>query len=96
MLLAKNGGFIMKDLDKIINQCETNAIPDKDIDFSDIPPITDFSGFSPMYPEYFTPKREQVSIRFNKILVDHFKSMGKGWQTKVNDFLMDAYLSGKF
>ncbi|MBP3417059.1 MAG: BrnA antitoxin family protein, partial [Spirochaetaceae bacterium] len=39
-------------------------------------------------------KREQVSIRLSKYLVDHFKSMGKGWQTKLNDFLMDAVSKG--
>lgn len=66
----------------------------KHIDFSDIPEITDFSEFHPRHPEYFKPKREQVSIRFSKYLVDHFKAMGKGWQTKVNDFLMDAVSKG--
>ncbi len=67
----------------------------KNIDFSDIPEITDFSGFKPRYPQYFKPCREQISIRLNKILVDHFKAMGKGWQTKVNDFLMDAVCKGQ-
>ncbi len=66
----------------------------KHIDFSDIPEITDFTGFKPRYPEYFKPKREQVSIRLSKYLVDHFRAMGKGWQTKVNDFLMDAVSKG--
>ena len=69
-------------------------IRSRGIDFSDIPEITDFSGFKPRYPEYFKPKREQVSIRLSTYLVDHFKSMGKGWQTKLNDFLMDAVSKG--
>ena len=84
----------MMNLEKIISECEKNAIPDNKIDFSDIPEITDFTGFKPRYPEYFKPKREQVSIRLSKYLVDHFRSMGKGWQTKVNDFLMDAVNKG--
>lgn len=66
----------------------------KKIDFSDIPEITDFSGFRPRHPEYFKPRREQVSIRFSSYLVDHFKAKGKGWQTQVNDFLMDAVSKG--
>ena len=69
-------------------------IKEKGIDFSDIPEITDFSGFKPRHPEYFKPKREQVSIRMSKYLVDHFKAMGKEWQTKVNDFLMDSVNKG--
>ena len=69
-------------------------IRSRGIDFSDSPESTDFSGFEPRYPEYFKPKREQVSIRLSTYLVDHFKSMGKGWQTKLNDFLMDAVSKG--
>ena len=61
----------------------------------EIPEITDFSGFEPLHSEYFKAKKEQISIRFNSILIDHFKSLGKGWQTMVNDFLMESYLSGK-
>ena len=41
----------------------------KNIDLSDIPEITDFSGFKPRYPEYFKPKREQVS-KVNDFLMD--------------------------
>ncbi|HUH45382.1 MAG TPA: BrnA antitoxin family protein [Treponemataceae bacterium] len=67
----------------------------KNIDFSDIPEITDFSEFKPRYSEYFKPKKEQVSIRFNKVLLTHFRSKGKGWQSEVNDFLMSAYMQGK-
>ncbi|MCQ2248563.1 MAG: BrnA antitoxin family protein [Treponema sp.] len=85
----------MTDLEKSIALCESNSIPDEQIDTSDIPEINDFSGFEPLHPEYFKAKKEQISIRFNSILVDHFKSMGRGWQTKVNDFLMESYLAGK-
>ena len=85
----------MTDLEKSITLCEANAIPDEQINTTDIPEITDFSDFKPMHPEYFKAKKEQISIRFNSILVDHFKSMGKGWQTKVNDYLMKSYLAGE-
>lgn len=87
----------MTDLEKskIIMACEAVAVPDDEIDFSEIPEITDFSGFKPLYHGYFKPKREQVSIRLSKYLVDHFKAMGKGWQTKVNDFLMEAVSNGQ-
>ena len=85
----------MTDLEKSIALCEANAIPDEQINTTEIPEITDFSDFEPLHPEYFKAKKEQISIRFNSILVDHFKSMGKGWQTKVNDFLMKSYLAGE-
>lgn len=37
------GGNIMKDLEKFIHESEMNAIPDNQINLSDIPEITDFS-----------------------------------------------------
>jgi uncharacterized protein (DUF4415 family) len=85
----------MTDLEKFMKLCESNSIPDTQINTTDIPEITDFSGFEPMHPEYFKAKKQQISIRFNSILIDHFKSMGKGWQSKVNDFLMESYLAGE-
>ena len=85
----------MTDLEKSIALCEANSIPDNQIDTSEFPEITDFSDFEPMHPEYFKARKEQISIRFNSILVAHFKSMGKGWQTKINDFLMESYLAGE-
>lgn len=85
----------MSKYEDIIKACERNTIPDSEIDCSEIPPITDFSGFHFSNEKYFKPKREQVSIRFSKYLVDHFRGMGKGWQTKLNDFLMEAVARGE-
>lgn len=102
------------EINKLIAEYEKRAVPDDEIDYSGLPPLTDkqLSEFKPVHPEisrasakyedllpkdseYFKPVREQVSIRMSKILVDHFRSMGKGWQTKVNDFLMVAYANGQ-
>ncbi len=86
----------MKNLNvsQIIADCEKKAIPDNQIDTSEIPELTDFSGFYFGNEKYFKPVKEQVSIRFNKILLDHFRAKGKKWQTEVNDFLMNAYKQG--
>lgn len=93
----KKGRHIMtiSEKEKIIAECEKNAVPYDKIDFSDIPEITDFSNFKPAHSEYFKPKREQISIRLSKYIVDHFKAMGKGWQTKINDFLAEAVQNGQ-
>ena len=85
----------MSKLDDIMRECEANAVADKDIDFSEIPPVTDFSGFQFGNEKFFKPVKEQVSIRFNKVLLTHFREKGKGWQSEVNDFLMNAYLQGQ-
>ena len=87
--------FTMSRLDDIIADCEKNAVPDDKIDYSEITEITDFSGFHFANEKYFKPVKEQVSIRFNKVLLEHFRSKGKGWQSEVNDFLMSAYMQGQ-
>jgi uncharacterized protein (DUF4415 family) len=76
-------------------ECEKAAVPDSEIDTSEIPEITDFSGFHFANPEYFKPVKEQVSIRFNKVLLAHLRSKGRGWQSQVNDFLMAAWAEGQ-
>lgn len=81
--------------DKTLTAERAAEIRAKGINCADIPEITDFSGFYPVHPEFFKPRREQVSIRLNKVLVDHFRKMGKGWQTKVNSFLMESYMNGQ-
>ncbi len=69
------------EVEKMIAECEKKAIPDKDIDFSEIPEVTDFKDFYFGNEKYFKPVKEQVSLRFNKILLDHFRAKGKSWQT---------------
>ena len=71
-------------------ECEKNAHPDNKIDLSDISEIKYFSDFPPlgMHDEFYKSMKEQVSIWFNKVLLAHFRSLGKGWQSRVNDFLM--------
>lgn len=99
MLYHTKGRYTMTELNvsQIIANCEANAIPDDEIDTSVIPPITDFKGFDFGNTKYFEtkPKKTQVSIRLNTILLDHLKSMGEGWQTRLNDYLMQSFFSGK-
>lgn len=85
------------EISKIIEQGEANAIPDSRINTSEIPAETDFSGYYFGNKKYFevTPKKTPVSIRMNTIVYDHLKSLGSGWQTKLNDFLMTAVAQGK-
>ncbi len=87
----------MKNLNisQIIADCEKNAVPDEQIDTSEIPEITDLNGFYFGNKKYFKPIKEQVSIRFNKVLLDHLRSKGRRWQSEVNDFLMSAYMKGQ-
>lgn len=60
------------------------ALPDDQIDTSDIPERTDYSG--PVYIGLFPSSRtkKSVTIRLDDDIVKWFKKQGKGWQTKMN------------
>ena len=36
-----------------------------------------------------TPTKKQLTLRLNGEVVDYFKLKGKGWQTEINDVLLD-------
>ena len=36
-----------------------------------------------------TPTKRQLTLRLNREVVDYFKLEGRGWQTKINDVLLD-------
>jgi len=58
-------------------------LPDDEIDFSDIPEITEHKG--PVYVGLmYRPGKTSVTIRLDEDMVEWFKSQGKGWQTKMN------------
>jgi uncharacterized protein (DUF4415 family) len=59
---------------------------DKDIDYSDSPDLSevDFSKF-----ELVKHKKQVVTMRLDSDLLEFFKSMGKGYQTKINEILRE-------
>jgi uncharacterized protein (DUF4415 family) len=58
-------------------------LPDDQIDFSDIPEMTEHKG--PVYIGLmYRPGKTSVTIRLDADMVEWFKSQGKGWQTKMN------------
>ena len=65
-----------------------NAMSDDDIDFSDIPEITDFSNFR--RGKFYRPVKQQVTLRLDADLVHWFKAKNggaRGYQTQINAVL---------
>lgn len=64
---------------------------DEDIDFSDIPPLTDdFFTNGIRNPYYAKALKEQLTIRLDADILDWFKrhaKNGKGYQTDINKAL---------
>ena len=66
---------------------ELAGLKDEDIDFSDIPEITDemWKNAVVMRPEDWT--KRQLTLRLDPDIIDFFKAQGKGYQTRMNDVL---------
>ncbi len=61
------------------------AMPDGEIDTSDIPEITDWSNA--VVGRFYRPVKETVTIRLDADVLDWLKQGGKGYQTRVNKIL---------
>jgi uncharacterized DUF497 family protein/uncharacterized protein (DUF4415 family) len=62
------------------------AMPDEDIDFSDIPPITDEQWATRRPLRHFRPIKQRVTIRLDADVLDWFKHEAEGgrYQTSMN------------
>jgi uncharacterized protein (DUF4415 family) len=70
---------------------EIKAIPDEDIDYSDIPELgDDFFRQAEVWMPSEKPKA-QLTVRFDADIVDWFRKQGRGYQTRMNAVLR-AYM----
>jgi uncharacterized protein (DUF4415 family) len=63
---------------------------DEDIDFSDVPPILDWSGAE--IGKFYRPKKKPVTMRLDSDVIAWLKADGRGYQTKANWLLRQAML----
>ena len=69
---------------------EIQAASKRPVKFTeDAPELSDeeLSEFRPANPKHYRPVKELISLRLDAVLVDAFKSTGKGYQTKINEAL---------
>ncbi len=78
----------MTDLEKFITKCEENAVPDEKINTSDVPEMTE-KDFARGHFKYWKPIKKSVTLRLDVDVLESFKSLGKGYQTKINEVLRD-------
>jgi uncharacterized protein (DUF4415 family) len=58
-----------------------------DIDLSDIPEITDFSGWVPN--RFYRPVKDQVTLRIDRDVLTWFKASNEKYQTAINAALRE-------
>ena len=63
---------------------------DEDIDFSDAPPVLDWSGAE--IGRFYRPVKKPVTMRLDSDVIAWLKADGRGYQTKANWLLRQAML----
>ena len=66
------------------------ARPDSEIDYSDIPPLTDAFWQNAMPNPFYKPIKTHASVRIDADVLAWLKGQGKGYQTMMNAILRDA------
>lgn len=65
-----------------------SAMPDEEIDYSDIPPVENWEGA--VVGKFYRPIKQAVTIRLDADVVTWLKEGGRGYQTRVNKLLRSA------
>ena len=65
------------------------AMPDKEIDTTDIPEITDVDWKRMKVGTLYRPIKKSVTIRLDSDLIAWFKAKGRGYQTAINRVLRE-------
>jgi uncharacterized protein (DUF4415 family) len=61
---------------------------DEEIDFSDIPELTDWSRA--VIGKFYRPIKKSLTIRVDADVLAWLKGQGKGYQTRINGILREA------
>jgi uncharacterized protein (DUF4415 family) len=81
----------------IMSKSETDwarldAMPDEEIDFSDIPEVTPEMFAKAIVRRGLKPRtKSQLTLRLDSDVIAWFKQQGRGWQTQINA-LLRAYM----
>ena len=62
------------------------ARPDREIDLSDIPEIQELPSDA-VIGKFYRPKKEIVTIRIDADVLAWLKTSGRGYQTRINEYL---------
>jgi len=63
------------------------ARPDSEIDFSDIPPLTDDFWKNAVRGKYYKPTKTSTTVRIDSDVLAWLRAHGKGYQSRINAIL---------
>ncbi len=64
------------------------AMPDEEIDFSDLPELTSLEGG--IVGKFYRPLKQPVTLRLDADVLAWLKKDGKGYQSRANAILREA------
>ena len=67
--------------------------PDSEIDFSDIPELTEDFWRNAIPSPFYRPVKKQVTVRLDADVIAWLRKKGAGYQTRMNELLRAAMLS---
>jgi len=78
-----------KEIEQLIAEDEARLakMTDADIDYSDIPPVRDFSGWE--RGKFYRPVKDQVTLRLDRYMLDWFRHNHEKYQTAINAALRE-------
>lgn len=65
---------------------------DSEIDYSDIPPLDDVFWKNAVNNPFYKPTKTSTTVRVDSDVLTWLKSQGKGYQTRINAILREAWL----
>jgi uncharacterized protein (DUF4415 family) len=68
------------------------AMPDSEIDFSDIPPLPESFWKRAVRNPFYRPVKKQVTVRLDSDVIAWLRRQGKGYQTRLNYLLRVAMM----
>ena len=83
MVRVESNGTVTPELEAELKAIATMS--DDDIDTSDIPEITDWSGAE--RGKFYRPIKEAVTVRLDSDVLHWLKKDGKGYQSRLNAIL---------
>jgi uncharacterized protein (DUF4415 family) len=63
------------------------ARPDSEIDFSDIPPLTEEFWKNAVRGKYYKPIKTSTTVRIDSDVLAWLRAQGKGYQSRINAIL---------
>ena len=69
------------------------ARPDSEIDFSDIPELTEEQWKTAVRGNFYRPVKRQITARGDADVLEGLKAQGKGYQSRINAILRREMLT---